>query len=310
MDNGSQQGTSQTVANVWQGNRALNAIADRLSRSATIALLLSPVGLLLISVTRLLIISDYNPTTASAIVSSSGYVNTLLGTIIPLVPIIMPYLALILLFFNRVIIGALALLATAFISPTTVTWSATASLAANDWHQIVHGHGIVTAVIVLLAVAVALLLFIELFGISFNSFMRTIATMISIVLIPAVAQLYPLPIKNTFYAQLIRQPWLPAETITLSSGGKFIGYVLSDSGTWIEVLKDGTRTIYYYLPSDIAKRQVCQTEHAQPTHPLITLTPAGTTVGLPTPTCQITSAMPKRSPLPSSPSIPIRGPRL
>jgi hypothetical protein len=107
------------VASSWQGDRALQAITDRLSRSATIALLLSPAGLLLISATRLLIISDYNPATASAIVSSSGYVNTLLGTIIPLVPIIMPYLALILLFFNRVIIGILALLATALISPTT-----------------------------------------------------------------------------------------------------------------------------------------------------------------------------------------------
>ena len=154
---------ARQLLTLWQGNRALNAIADRLSRSATIALLLSPVGLLLISVTRLLIISDYNPTTASAIVSSSGYVNTLLGTIIPLVPIIMPYLALILLFFNRVIIGALALLATAFISPAAMTRSATASLAANDWHQIAHGHGSITTIIELLAATVAFLLLIELF---------------------------------------------------------------------------------------------------------------------------------------------------
>jgi hypothetical protein len=309
MDNGSQQGTSQTITSAWRGNRALNVIADRLSRSATIALLLSPVGLLLISVTRLLIISDYNPTTASAIVSSSGYVNTLLGTIIPLVPIVMPYLALILLFFNRVILGALALLATAFISPTTMSRSAIASLAANDWHQIAHRNGIITAVIVLLTVVVALLLFIELFGISFNSFMRTIATMISIALIPTVVQLYPLPIKNTFYAQLIRQPWLPAETITLRSGGKFIGYVLSDSGTWIEVLRDDTRTISYYLTSDITRRQICQIEHAQATHPLITVTPAGTTVGIPTPTCQITSVTPIRPPPPISPPIPVKGPK-
>jgi phosphoglycerol transferase MdoB-like AlkP superfamily enzyme len=76
----------------------LQAISDRLTRSATIALLLSPAGLLIIAAARLLIISDYNTATASAIVSSSGYVNTLLGTIIPLIPIIMPYLALIALF--------------------------------------------------------------------------------------------------------------------------------------------------------------------------------------------------------------------
>lgn len=43
--------------------------------------------------------------------------GTLLGTIIPLVPIFAPYLALVLLFFNRVIPAILMLLATAFMSP-------------------------------------------------------------------------------------------------------------------------------------------------------------------------------------------------
>jgi hypothetical protein len=298
-----------TVASSWQGDRALQAITDRLSRSATIALLLSPAGLLLISATRLLIISDYNPTTASAIVSSSGYVNTLLGTIMPLIPIIMPYLALILLFFNRVIIGILALLATAFISPTTWSRSATASLAARDWHRITHAPGIVIAVMIVLTVVVGVLLFIELFGISFNSFMRTIATMVAIVLIPTVAQLYPLSINNKFYSQLMRQPWLPATTITLRSGEKVVGYVLSDSGTWIEVLRDDTRTIYYYLDSDIVKRQICQIGHASPMQPLITLTPAGTNVNIQIPTCQIIPAQPSRPAPPSNPPIPIRNPR-
>jgi hypothetical protein len=86
--------------------------------------------------------------------------------------------------------------------------------------------------------------------------------MVCIVLIPTVVQLYPSSINNKFYSQLIRQPWLPASTITLTSGEKLVGYVLSDSGTWIEVLKDDTRTIYYYPDSDIAKRQICQIGYA------------------------------------------------
>src|ERR1700690_1266961 len=101
----------------------------RLSRSTTIALILSPVGILLISTTRLLIISNYSTSTATSIVSSGGYVNTLLGTIIPLVPIFMPYLGMVLLFLRRVIPGVLALVASIFISPITLSRNGALRLA-------------------------------------------------------------------------------------------------------------------------------------------------------------------------------------
>jgi len=52
----------------------------------SIALILSPAGLLLISAGRLLIVANFNTTTAVTIASSGGFVNTLLGTVIPLVP--------------------------------------------------------------------------------------------------------------------------------------------------------------------------------------------------------------------------------
>src|SRR5260370_28045296 len=92
----------QSLGRAWQPYRGIYDVPGRLGRSATIAFIVSPVGLLLISVVRLLIVSDYNPVTASAIVSSGGFFDTLLGTIIPLVPIFIPYLALLLLFFNLV----------------------------------------------------------------------------------------------------------------------------------------------------------------------------------------------------------------
>jgi hypothetical protein len=158
MSDGPRQGSSQPVTPPsWQGDRMLQAISDRLTRSATIALLLSPAGLLIIAAARLLIISDYNTATASAIVSSSGYVNTLLGTIIPLIPLVMPYLALILLFFNRVIPGILALVATAFISPAAAaSRPAIAGPAAKYWNQIVNTHHILF-IGLLVAVAVLML---------------------------------------------------------------------------------------------------------------------------------------------------------
>ncbi len=286
----------------------LQAISDRLTRSATIALLLSPAGLLLLAAARLLIISDYNTATASAIVSSSGYLNTLLGTLIPLIPLIMPYLALILLFFNRVIPGILALVATAFISPVAAaSRPAIAGLAVKDWHQIINSH--TNAVIGLLAVVVAFLLLIELAGVGFNACMRTIATIACIALIPTIARLYPLPFNNDFYTQLVRQPWLPAETFTLSSGQKMVGYSLSDDGTWTEILLDDTRTIHFYPASDVGGRQICQIGQVQPMQPLITLASGGTRVSPRTPSCQASPVAPSSPAPPSKPVLPIRGPR-
>jgi hypothetical protein len=277
----------------------LQAISDRLTRSATIALLLSPAGLLIIAAARLLIISDYNTATASAIVSSSGYVNTLLGTIIPLVPIIMPYLALILLFFNRVIPGILALAATAFISSV----NAAAGLAGKNWNRVVH---IPFFVVIGLLVAFALLM---LFGAGFNNSMRTIATIVCVLLIPTVARLYPLPFNNGFYEQFVRQPWLPAETFTLSSGQKIVGYDLSDNGDWTEILLDDTRAIHFYPAGDVTGRQACQIGQTQITQPLFTLISGGTSVSPRSPTCQASPA-PSSSPAPPcKPILPIRGPR-
>ena len=103
------------------------AAATRAERRASfwtrrnVALIRSPVGLLLISVTRLLIVANYDTTTATAIASSGGYVNTLLGAVIPLVPIILPYLAIVLLIFRRFVLSALTFGATLLVSPTRLT---------------------------------------------------------------------------------------------------------------------------------------------------------------------------------------------
>ena len=108
---------------------------DRL-RKGSIALILSPVGLLLISAARLFIIAHYNTTTAVTIASSGGYVNTLLGSIIPLLPIFAPYLALALLLFRRFFLSIIAFIFAAFITPTPVSFREASQLATADWHQL------------------------------------------------------------------------------------------------------------------------------------------------------------------------------
>jgi hypothetical protein len=271
----------------WQ-----DTIRWRLSRSATIALLLSPVGLLLISVARVLIVSDYNTVTASAIVSSGGYVNTLLGSIIPVVPLFLPYFALVLLFFNRVILAILAMLATALISPVAVGRPAVGKFADKDLN-LIHG-----APMEVFGVVVAILLLMVLIALSFTSFARTVATIASIALIPFVSQSYPLPVGKSFYADLIRQPWLPAEIITFTSGKSIVGYVLADSGTTLTVLMNDNRAVYYYPDTTLTKRQVCKIGQAGQMRPLIVILPAGTGPSQ-TPECRSAPDYPARTGRPS-----------
>jgi hypothetical protein len=249
----------------------MNDVIGRIGKSATIALLLSPVGRLLISVTRLLIISNYNPTTAMAIASSQGYLNTLLGTIIPLVPIFMPYLALLLLFSGRVIAGMLALLAAALISAPSVSRSDIFITARKDWYLISARTGTHHTLLVSMAFLFAGLLFAELIGFNFIVFIRTLGTVASLALIAIVVELYPLPIKSSAYVNPVTQPWLPAERITLTSHQDIIGYVISSDGYWLEVLISRSRTIQHYRMSDIGEREICQMNASGQNRPLIAL---------------------------------------
>jgi hypothetical protein len=286
----SRRNAGQSSLRSWQ-----EAIGQRLSRSATIALLLSPVGLLIISVTRLLIVSNYNPTTALAIASSGGYADTLLGTVIPLIPIVMPYLTLVFLFFNRVILAILAFAATVFVSPVAIGRPAVRDIVDRDWHFISHAPVPIVIVMIALALLVVLLLIAQLLGLGFNIFMRTLASIACIALIPLASQLYSFSLVQN-YIEPIRQPWLPAETITLVSGQSFTGYVLSDDGDWLVALRNDNRAVYYYPGADVVKRQICQLNATRQKQPLVTFLPAQEKKPARTPLC---GSPPASAPTPS-----------
>lgn len=124
----------------------------------SIALILSPVGILLLSAARLIIVANYNTTTAVTIASSGGYVNAFLGSVIPLIPVFAPYFALILLLFRRFLLSIIVFIFAAFITPTPVSLAEVVSLAAADWQRLVqlvpHSEGAVAIELVLLSVVV------------------------------------------------------------------------------------------------------------------------------------------------------------
>jgi hypothetical protein len=124
---------SQSIAS----NTVLNLPAKLLDtpKKRSIALILSPIGLLLISAGGLIIVSNYNTTTAVTIASSGGYINTLLGSVIPLVAIFAPYLALLLLLLKHFLLSLMVFAFAAFITPSPISMPEVLSLAKADWHQ-------------------------------------------------------------------------------------------------------------------------------------------------------------------------------
>jgi hypothetical protein len=251
-----------------------------LSRSTTIGLLLSPVGVLLISVTRLMIISNYNVATASTIASSGGFVNTLLGTVIPVVPIFMPYIALALLFLDRIVLGILALAAALLISPTGLSRQIAIAIAKRDEHLMFHSHRSGSGTILILGIVVpfGLLLLGFLAGVGTAELASTASTVLGIILIPAVLTLYPLPANSNYYAQQLRQPWLPVESIRLHSHERITGYVLSRANGWFVVLVAEDRTIDYLHADNVARQHVCSIESEDIGRPLVTLINAPATM--------------------------------
>jgi hypothetical protein len=246
----------------------------------TIALLLSPLGLVLIAATRLLIISDDRPATASAIASSGGYFNVLLGTLIPLVPIFIPYVAVLLLIFRRFLLSALAFMAAAFISPVRLYRPVSSILPTTQtaaWHDLlnwINANKVATAALVFILACILVTWITSSSGFQWFSFLWIVVA--AIIFLPIVAPIYPIPRAVGFYVTMLRQPWLPSERITLTSGQVEYGYTLATSGGWFVMLTAGSRTIRYIPAREVATRVVCQQleESFSPLIPLPPTTPA------------------------------------
>lgn len=241
----------------------------RIRSSTTLALLLSPVGVILLAATRLMIVSDYNANTALAILRSAGYVNTLLGSIIPLVPILMPWIALLLLWLNQMIASLLAFAAALLISPASLTGKAFLSIAQHDL-QTYHG-GAWDVLSVFLAAFAAILLVLELVGFGIRASARSVGLAAAVAIVPIMFRLYPLPASDVFYTNLLTQPWLPAETITLTTHQSVTGYVLESDQDWMEVLLAEDRTVVQYHTSEVSSRAMCQIAVVASERPLFPL---------------------------------------
>jgi hypothetical protein len=72
----------------------------------------------MLSAFRLIVISHFNTTTAITVATSGGYVNTIIGSVIPLIPVLVPYLAIVLLISRYYLVSAITFAFAIFITPT------------------------------------------------------------------------------------------------------------------------------------------------------------------------------------------------
>ena len=87
-----------------------------------------------------------------------------------------------------------------------------------------------------------------------------------------------------YYAEFLRQPWLPAERITVKSGAPIVGYALTEDAHWMVVLQAAPRSIQYIPAGDVISRSVCQVNSQEskfPESPVVPLNPKSVKVKLP-----------------------------
>lgn len=108
------------------------------------ALFLSPIVILFASAARLLLISNYDTTTATTLAASAGVVGTLLGTIVPLLPLFLPAILIFFIVVRRWGLAVLTALLTTLVSPAYIGSvkegiGVTANWAKGIWRGVADG---------------------------------------------------------------------------------------------------------------------------------------------------------------------------
>jgi hypothetical protein len=269
--------------------------------------------LAIVSVTRLLVISDHEIPTALGLAASAGALSTLTGSIIPPLSVCLPLLAasLVAAIMFSVVIGAFILamrllavclvsvVAALLVTPTPVSMEIAStqiwSYTNNIWTILVAADGFPL-----------FLIFVTIFiyaawrtrqvarrqgapGINqqwsvvqlrhleraITSFI--IGGLLLYVLTATVLVVYPIPAQLADLPATFGRMWLPAEIITTSDGVVRVGYVLSTGDDWATILVDSPRHLNIVPGDAVTSRTVCRTGGEPPGVPLISRISTGPT---------------------------------
>lgn len=245
------------------------------------AIVLTPGFAFIAAAFRLLIISNYQTTTAVAIAATSGAVSTLIGTLVPLVQFFLPASMWVLLgvvFFYRgddrqmrkrsAFLALLALGGSLIVTPTKASWDDILSEVSRLPTYLPDGW--LTAVIVLASVILVIGIIAAVVarepGHLGVSALITVAVsigegllLLALGIFVVFNFVYPFAPPIESIPSRARAMWLPAETVSFKSpGGTVVGYVLAAGDKWTSILRDSDRTILVVHTDEVQTRQVCR----------------------------------------------------
>lgn len=254
------------------------------------ALILSPAALLLLASVRLLLVSDNDTTNAMSLASAGGVTGTLVGTVIPLLPIWAPFVVILFYFFRRfglaLIAAAITVVVTpAYATPRVAVQSAVyeadrlwAYLLSYDWSVVWRTY---TAAVIFATLIVIFSFFGGWAGKDFvdgvlsvigRLFTGLLFAIFGFALLATTQIVYKTPLVDwTTISAALRQPWLPAEVLTLKSGTTRTGYVLTTKDGWFSVMNEKSRQVEFIAASEVVGRRVCSLNPGTSIRPFIPL---------------------------------------
>lgn len=225
------------------------------------------VAVTIISIARLLIVSNYQTPIAIAVAASNGTVSTLTGTLVPLVPLFLPLATqlLALCALGAMLFGfkirlhlffatAAAFFSTVFVTPTRLSLKD----ALRPSSELVRSVEVWALVLFLNICFVAINLRVHVIEFTTVSAFVVILMVITVT-VPTVAS-YSFPSLSEIrrIPNVLHRVWLPAELIGMSDGSEHVGYVLKTDGVWTTILWDSDRSIVIVRSQNITSRTICR----------------------------------------------------
>lgn len=240
-------------------------------------IVLVPALLAVVTVARLLVVSDYRTPTATVLAGATGVAGTVTGAVLPVLGTVLPVavVALLVAFVVALVLGSrrrtgllvaatVTALVTLFVSPSAVGIDeavrtvrdpgndAVAVLSWADWFPI----GLALTVLV----AAGLMRRDTMPGFRLGRFLLLAVSGTAVVAVfVLVAQEAYRPIERiTTLPETAAGVWLPAERIVATGQPARIGYVLNSDGGWTTVMWEADRTVAVLPPGGVAGRSVCR----------------------------------------------------
>ena len=234
------------------------------------AVVVSSIIVSIISITRLLVVSNYQTPTAIALANSTGAVTTVTGTLVPLVPLFLPLATQLLavcalvaivssseLRLSLLLATVIAFIATILVTPTKKSFY---DISARSF-EVIRAAGVWALIILFLISVLAIVIGlarIQAVHLITRSTLFILLVAIIVAVPTFVTYSFPLPSEMKQIPDIIHRMWLPPERIGMSNGASNVGYVLNMDNNWSTILWDSDRSVAKIKTSNILSRTICR----------------------------------------------------